>query len=472
MNDVTIPSEIFSGTRLSSKIEGESNEISAMPPTLIDLYYLTFGIYKIYSLISNLSEEKIKRRNLNRIIDILPEVESFIISITSYDLSKLASSLSSISNEVLESLVSKENDGKIEKLILFYSNLFNTISFISNRRINIPKEFLNNLITVSSMTNSLMYYTNQLLSLEIDDNYTTYIIGRLHNIDRLFKLMDNSVYNISIILQNTSKFSENKDNLDGFKNYLLSIFDTFIELTTSLDNINIDIFESKVVPLLNGIGNTISILKKSFLEKETRDKSPYAVSISNMLGNNREMNLLKEKVIDFSDSMVILTKMSLIAAGAKSDGFDIIAEGYEKINESASNFTFENASKLKSNAEVLDKYVKAVNKLDENKLYKLNDLLETMNRLAINLGNIDKFTEVLSTKLSETLETLSENISSAEETISKADNLQKERAKAIQESIEKVKEIMDKPLRVGVKNLKDGDTVESVWENPKDNKTL
>ena len=91
-----------------------------------------------------------------------------------------------------------------------------------------------------------------------------------------------------------------------------------------------------------------------------------------------------------------------------------------------------------------------------------------MNKLSKNLGNIDKFTEVLAKKLSETLKELTDNINTAEKTIAKADEMQKKRAEAIDESIKKVNEIMDKPLRIGVKNIGDDETVESVWENPKD----
>lgn len=462
--------ELFKGTRLSSQPDNEDASITGMPPVFIDLYYVTSGIYRLYSLISEISNKKINKRNLNRILDIFPDIEGFIISIANYDLSNLVSSLNSISNEVLESLTSDEGAKKIEKLIMFYSNLFRSVSVISNREILLPKEFLANLNTLSTITSTILACTNELLGFGIDNTYITNIIDKLNNINILFENVDNYSNKILSILDGKINYSQKLDELSTFKNYILSIFGIFNELSTSIDNIDATLFESKVIPLVNSIGETLTSLRKVFLEKEDNQKKSYAISIGNMLGNKGEMKTLQEKVIDFSDSMVILTKMSLIAAGASSDGFDIIAKGYEEINENISKFTNENNAKFTNHTEVLERYVKAVNSLDENKLYKLNDLLETMNRLATNLGNIDKFTEVLADKLAETLNELSSNISTAEETINKAEKMQKERQKAIKDSIDEVKELMKIPLRVGVKNLKDGETVESTWENPKHDK--
>ena len=65
----------------------------------------------------------------NKILDIFPDIEGFIISIANYDLSNLVSSLNSISNEVLESdsitIYEKALKKKVDVKLSRYHKIFN-----------------------------------------------------------------------------------------------------------------------------------------------------------------------------------------------------------------------------------------------------------------------------------------------------------------------------------------------------------
>ena len=383
--DLSIPEDIFTRRRLSRAPANESADIAGMPSMMIDIYYVTSGMYKLYSLLNNLASEKVID-NTEVICDTLS-----ILSVFLSDISK---------NELQEELV----------------------------RSTVDKLDLINLV---------------ILTLE----------------DNIYKIHDGFRY---------ANYGKDINTIKLFDKYIKSILNTVNDLVAIASPIDVSVFDTTILPVISKTGKMVEALNKAFnFEPEEKGKS-YFGKLRNMVGDKIDFKSIEEKVNAFSNAMVTLTKMSLIAAGASSDGFDTIADGYEKINNNIDKFSNENNTKFGEHAKILSKYVKTVNSLDENKLYQLNELLETMNKLSKNLGNIDKFTEVLAKKLSETLKELTDNINTAEKTIAKADEMQKKRAEAIDESIKKVNEIMDKPLRIGVKNIGDDETVESVWENPKD----
>ena len=229
---------------------------------------------------------------------------------------------------------------------------------------------------------------------------------------------------------------------------------------------NFDLIQ-QVLPMIDTAETVLTKLSSIFAVQDTEHRGTFYGFINKSLGNNLDTMSIKRKIMDFSEAMKILTEMSLVTAGAQSDGFDIIANGYEKMNKQLNDTSVEKINKFQKQTEILERYVKVINTLNTSKIDRLNGLLESMEKLAAKIGNIDKFTETLTEKLAETLAQLSENIESAEKTIKTADRIQKERQENIGKAIEEIKTIMKVPLKVGVKNLGDDETIESVWETPK-----
>ena len=83
--------------------------------------------------------------------------------------------------------------------------------------------------------------------------------------------------------------------------------------------------------------------------------------------------------------------------------------------------------------------------------------MQVMNELATKLGTLDKFTETLNNKIAVTLSNLARQIKVSGDIINKADTLQKQRHKAIKESIKEIQEIMDQKLIVEVNHNEIGE---------------
>ena len=105
---------------------------------------------------------------------------------------------------------------------------------------------------------------------------------------------------------------------------------------------------------------------------------------------------------------------------------------------------------FKSNTNALQTYIKAINTVDIKKLNSLSSLVNGLNKLAGRLGNLDRLTDVLANELSEALNDLVNSLTEAKETIKEAHELQAERAKQIEQSINRVKSIMNSPLNVNI----------------------
>lgn len=463
--ELVIPENIFTAKRLSQAPANESEEISSMPPVLIDIYYVTSGMYKLYKLLNELNITKLGNK-LNVLNSLIPDLEykiEFIID----GANTVSSIFDKIDQKYLTNIVNGKYAVDLFGIVVFYNSLVSIINKVNDKEILFPKSLQDNTQIICDTLSILSVFLTDVSKHELEEELVRSTLDKLDLINLVILTIEDNIYKIHDGFR-YANYSKDIATIKLFDKYIKSIFETVNDLVAISSPIDVSVFDTTILPVISKTGNMIEALNKVFnSEPEEKGKS-YFGKLRNMVGDKLDFKSIEEKVNAFSNAMVTLTKMSLIAAGASSDGFDIIAQGYEDINNKIDKFSNENNSKFSEHAKILSRYVKTVNSLDENKLYKLNELLETMNKLSKNLGNIDKFTEVLAKKLSETLKELTDNINSAEKTIARADEMQKKRAEAIDESIKKVNEIMDKPLRIGVKNIGDDETVESVWENPKD----
>ena len=76
--------------------------------------------------------------------------------------------------------------------------------------------------------------------------------------------------------------------------------------------------------------------------------------------------------------------------------------------------------------------------------------MSTMNQLSANLGSLDKFTDTLANRVADVLSNLAQQIQVSGNIITKAEELQERRHRAINDSISKLREFMEKPLAINV----------------------
>lgn len=120
-----------------------------------------------------------------------------------------------------------------------------------------------------------------------------------------------------------------------------------------------------------------------------------------------------------------------------------------------------NTQNFKVETEDVSKFTTALNNLDIHKTTRFTGLVESLNNLATKLGGLDKFTTVLSDKLSVVLQNLTQELRRSEATINKADEAQKKRHAAIKEAINTIKEVLAKPMELSVKQIEDASKVPS-----------
>lgn len=118
-----------------------------------------------------------------------------------------------------------------------------------------------------------------------------------------------------------------------------------------------------------------------------------------------------------------------------------------------------NTQNFKVETEDVTKFTTALNNLDVHKTNRFTGLVESLNNLAIKLGGLDRFTNVLSDKLSTVLQNLTQELRRSEMTIKKADEVQKKRHAAIKESINIIKEVLAKPMELSVRQIEDSTQV-------------
>lgn len=109
-------------------------------------------------------------------------------------------------------------------------------------------------------------------------------------------------------------------------------------------------------------------------------------------------------------------------------------------------------SAFANHTETLKKYVESINAVDIDKVESLTTLAYAVTDLGDKIGNIDKFTDTLASKVSNTLTKLSTEINKAANIITTSDKLHKERASHIKKYVTDIKDLMDKSMVVEIKN--------------------
>ena len=106
--------------------------------------------------------------------------------------------------------------------------------------------------------------------------------------------------------------------------------------------------------------------------------------------------------------------------------------------------------KFKEHIKDLEKYIKTINSIDLSKLSGIQSLVDALNKISEKFGNLDELTEAISTNLTSVLNELVAQLNLAKESINDAHALQEARKKLINESIEKVKDIMSNPMVIEI----------------------
>ena len=169
---------------------------------------------------------------------------------------------------------------------------------------------------------------------------------------------------------------------------------------------------------------------------------------------NDSKSVNKNKLQTFKDlSQTIKNIVDSLSVNTKelnNDHFEVLCNGLKKIYETFN--SFEETEGFKSYTKDISNFIEKINSLNLNKLSQMNNLIKSMNELASKMNGMDKLSESIGDKLTLALRELLYQLQKAEASIDNAHKLQEKRKTLINESITKIKKIMNKHMVVEVYN--------------------
>ena len=143
-------------------------------------------------------------------------------------------------------------------------------------------------------------------------------------------------------------------------------------------------------------------------------------------------------------------------------------EDYERIGDGIK-YIDDKISQLRDTKQIenlnneLSKYVTTINTVKTNNVDSITKLIQEINNLSRNFGNLDRFTEAIAEKLTLQLAILSQKIDESSAVIIKAEEIQEERHRKIKEETADLKKLMDKQLTINIQQVSD---VSSLSQTP------
>ena len=307
------------------------------------------------------------------------------------------------------------------------NNIYSFVSFLVNEYYSIKNilESVNNIIDLETVKSLVTFYSN---SFELINNiYTTSFNNGLNNnsqnlmamnlqimqISRLLSLMFSNMGTIyDTFYRNVNNFKANIDSIIGQLDMSGSSLYTSIEaLKTNLDAMR-------------------NIYKTDFADIDFKDENNVIHNISDDL-----QYFVNNAINPFDQEM--FTKFNNLNSSINTI--------YKTISQQKSG-----SKEFRINTNELGNYIKVINSVQLNKLQPLTTLVKELNKLANQLGGLDKLTDHLTNELAVVLKELVDALNESKGTISDAHKLQKDRHDQINKSINTIKGLLNMPLNVNI----------------------
>ena len=401
------------------------------------------------------------------------------------------------------------NNKKIKSTILTLSGKDNILKTAIN---NVNTTFSEFTITVpNNLDENLQVYAKSIEKIEqIYDhigNICNVIVENQYLKDNLNNLSSNIITPIMQLIGTISIDSNTVKNLNTFisnEHTIKRCINTIANVYRLLDNIQEDnIFK---LPLLScSFVGGLSAFKKDDISFETIksisdnyniiiDLVNNIVSLNNAIKNSGEMTYImsfpaiaqayRDGIVTMGQAYYALSNIGGVTSsmfenmftylyGEEKNEQDIFSKALQGINNIISQITTDNIEKFAKQTKDVENFARAINSIDLSKAQSLNNLIDSINLLANNMGNLDGLTEAIAVKLASVLERLTTELNSTKETFNKAERIQKARNEFIQKAITRVEDTMKNPIlvRVGVDDEQNKNNTPSGTSNNSDKGT-
>lgn len=401
------------------------------------------------------------------------------------------------------------NNKKIKSTILALSGEDNILKKAIN---NVNTTFNGFNITVpNNLDENLQVYAKSIEKIEqIYDH-----VGNIYNVivenqylkDNLNNLSSNIITPIMQLISTISINPNTVKNLNTFisnEHTIKRCINTIANVYRLLDNIQEDnIFK---LPLLScSFVSGLSAFKKDDISFETiksisdnyvliTDLINNILLLNNAIKNSGEMTYImsfpviaqayRDGIVTMGQAYYALSNIGGVTSsmfenmftylyGEEKNEQDIFSKALQGINNIISQITTDNVEKFAKQTKDVENFARAINSIDLSKAQSLNNLIDSINLLANNMGNLDGLTEAIAVKLASVLERLTTELNSTKETFNKAERIQKARNEFIQKAITRVEDTMKNPIlvRVGVDDEQNKNNTPSGTPNNSDKGT-
>ena len=265
---------------------------------------------------------------------------------------------------------------------------------------------------------------------ETNGSIAEYINNNIDEVENAVDAINNFQKQISTLLSSignlVKSYDDNKKHIDSF-------------ITTGDSKLDLSSIIAKSI-------NNVKSIYKSVIG------SSQGLSIDDELNNTNKLN---ELISVYIKTLNELVKLSIFAKDTGEDGYNVLRDGILKIY--AATQQIEDNEIFKQHVNQLKDYVEAINSIKLDHLGGLKGLVDSMNELSQRLGNLDNLTDAIGNKLSQVLYELVLQLRKAEATIHNAHELQEKRKRLMDESIEKIHNIMDHHMIVEISQQKEED---------------
>lgn len=237
-----------------------------------------------------------------------------------------------------------------------------------------------------------------------------------------------------------------EDNTEKIKNSLEDCFDEFDEIFNDEKEGLFSIYRN-LNRLLNETGGKVGTELVQTLQDLMR-------GVNLIMSNDFIGNILTIDTIDLYNRVGVLN--------ATMEGVYKMYNGIPQINKDLEYFipylqnlqntvgVVQNIDTFEREVNILSEFNNSINSLHRENITALQNLMVELNKFGARFGNLDKFTEVLATKLSNCLTYLADQIRDSAKIVDKTGKLNEARKKQIQETIKQFQDLANQGINVFV----------------------
>lgn len=447
--------EVTDITKAQSVIEAilgsKATRVKGLIDTILDLNFTDSSISRLLTISDGLS-------TFNSIINDFANIVKDI-----YSNRESIQAILSIKASINENTADTEGYIGIFKDIKVILNNISKLSSISIDKLN-QNNISTSLSIFTEVIQSIANSTDDLLNIKMLVEQG--IFNRLDNsntiFDELIKFIVSGLKNLNKLnIRVESKRVDN--NLSNFDTYLVKLVQIASNITEAdiLSKLFNSTYKANITAYIDNIHSIMLSIKGTMLDEKL---------------DNRSLNTIITKINLLRDIFTQLTTLSFYELYKKSEeeniidqetgksSLEILVECISNLNEELRNTDKDVITKLSNETNTLDKFVKAVNKIDLRKVDALHNLMESIALLAEKIGGFDKLVDAIDGDFKNVLDELAEKIEAANSTIREAKKFEEEKKKDLEDNMKDLKALMGKAITVNVGKLDDEGNVVATEE--------